>query len=256
MIGAGKAGQAKVYARQSLVVTFAAGVILGALVFFSAEHLMRLMMIASENPDPEIIRLGATYLRIVALAEPLTFTMMNSYAILQGAGNMRAPLYIMGFANLLNVVFDYLLIFGIGFFPKWGWQELPSPAGSRIWRQLSPCSSCSASPALASASRTASGLSASASRKCGHRAALRRRAAGAQQRPAGLLHAGGQHGTRTIAANQIITKSSSISFMPGIGFTRSHYPGWPESRRRQPDRANAAGIWRQRWRPSLCPSWG
>ena len=120
MVGARKPDQAKVYARQSLVVTFAVGLVIGAVVFLGAEYIMRFMLIASDNPDPDIIKFGAQYLRIVGAAEPLTFVMVNCYAILQGAGNMKTPLYIMGAANIFNVVFDYLLIFGIGFFPEMG----------------------------------------------------------------------------------------------------------------------------------------
>src|SRR5690554_2040218 len=37
MVGARKEEQAKIYARQSLVVTFSAGIIIGAVVFFGAE---------------------------------------------------------------------------------------------------------------------------------------------------------------------------------------------------------------------------
>ena len=72
MSGAGKIKQAQEYARQSLMVTLVAGVVLGALVVLSAEHIMSLLMIAAEEPDPEIIRLGTIYLRIVGAAEPLT----------------------------------------------------------------------------------------------------------------------------------------------------------------------------------------
>lgn len=246
MIGAGKAGQAKVYARQSLVVTFAAGVILGALVFFSAEHLMRLMMIASENPDPEIIRLGTMYLRIVALAEPLTFTMMNSYAILQGAGNMRAPLYIMGFANLLNVVFDYLLIFGIGFFPKWG------VAGAAI--------ATAGSKNLAAIIALLFLFSKSSPIRLSLKDSFRPQRQRIQEiMDIGLPSAGEQlvrssgqlvfsmlvasMGPIAIAANQIITKSSSISFMPGIGFGHAATTLVGQNLgARQPDRAERSGY--------------
>jgi putative MATE family efflux protein len=221
MIGAGKAEQAKVYARQSLVVTFAAGLILGVLVFFSAEHLMKFMMIAAEKPDPEIIRLGTMYLRIVALAEPLTFTMMNSYAILQGAGNMKAPLYIMGLANILNVIFDYLLIFGIGIFPKWG------VAGAAI--ATAGSKNLAAIIALFFLFSRYSPIRLSL--KDSFRPQVQRiqeimdiglPSAGEQ-----LVRSSGQlvfsmlvasMGPIAIAANQIITKSTSMSFMPGIGF--------------------------------------
>lgn len=221
MAGAGKLHRAKEYARQSLVVTLAAGVIIGALVVFSAEHIMKLLMIAADDPDPEIIRLGAVYLRIVGAAEPLTFTMMTGYAIMQGVGNMRTPLYIMGFANVLNVVFDYLLIYGIGFFPQLGVGGAAlATAGSQ---------SVAAVIALLFLFSKSSSLPLSIKDDFRpHKLRIREimdiglPSAGEQ-----LVRSSGQFvfsmlvaglGSVAIAANQIITKAISMSFMPGMGF--------------------------------------
>jgi len=41
-------------------------------------------------------------------------------AILQGAGDTRTPLKIMVLINILNIILNYLLIFGIGLFPQMG----------------------------------------------------------------------------------------------------------------------------------------
>lgn len=221
MTGAGEQDRAKEYARQSLVVTFAAGIILGALVFFSAERIMTLLMIAAEDPDPEIIRLGAQYLRIVGAAEPLTFTMMTSYAVMQGVGNMKAPLYIMGFANVLNVVFDYLLIFGVGFFPQWG------VAGAALATAGSQC--LAAILALILLFSRSSPLHLRLTESFRPRAARIREIMDIGLPSAGeqLVRSTGQFvfsmlvaglGSVAIAANQIITKAISMSFMPGMGF--------------------------------------
>lgn len=221
MVGARKPDQAKVYARQSLVVTFVVGLVIGAVVFLGAEYIMKFMLIASDNPDPEIIKFGAQYLQIVGAAEPLTFVMVNCYAILQGAGNMKTPLYIMGAANIFNVVFDYLLIFGIGFFPEMG------VAGAAL--------ATSGSKNLAAII----GLLYLFSKHSPIRLRLKESFRPQRERimeimRIGLPSAGEQLvrssstfilsmlvaglGNIAIAANQIISKSMSMSFMPGIGF--------------------------------------
>lgn len=221
MTGAGRVEQAKVYARQSLMVTLLAGLILGALVCFGAEHIMRFMMVFSDNPDPEILRLGTIYLRIVGAGEPLTFLMVSCYAILGGVGDMKTPLYIMATANALNLVFDYLLIFGIGFFPAWG------VAGAAL--------------ATAGSQNLAAilGLLYIFSRHSPIRLRLQESYRLQKERiqeimSIGLPSAGEQlvrnsgtlvfsmlvagMGPIAIAANQIISKAMSISFQPGIGF--------------------------------------
>lgn len=221
MVGARQADQAKVYARQSLLVTFSVGLIIGVILLVGAEYIMKFMMIAAKDPDPDIIRYGTTYLRIVAAAEPLTFIMVNCYAILQGAGNMKAPLYIMAFANIVNVVFDYLLIFGIGIFPEMG------VAGAAL--------ATSGSKNIAAIL----GLIYLFSRHSPIRLRLRESFRPHKERireimNIGLPSAGEQlvrssstfimsmlvagMGPIAIAANQIIAKSMSMSFMPGIGF--------------------------------------
>jgi len=221
MVGARKEEQAKIYARQSLVVTFSAGIIIGAVVFFGAEYIMKLLLIASPEPDAEIIRLGTTYLRVVGVAEPLTFIMVNCYAILQGSGNMKAPLYIMALGNIVNVVFDYLLIFGIGFFPEMG------VAGAAI--------ATSGSKNLAAII----GIIYLFSKHSSLRLHLKDSFLPQKERIKEILSIGipsaGEQLVRStgtfvfsmlvaglgpvaIAANQIIAKSISMSFMPGIGF--------------------------------------
>lgn len=221
MVGAGKIEQAKEYARQSLVLTFLAGVVLGLMIFFGAEHIIRFMLMASETPDPDIVRLGASYLRIVAIAEPLTFLMMNCNAILQGAGNMKTPLYIMAFANLFNLVFDYLLIFGIGFFPEWGVagaavatsasKNLAAIVGVLyLFSRYSPIRLRLTESFRLQKARVKEILD------IGVASAVEQLVRSSGQLVFTMLVAG--LGPIAIAANQIIMKGMSMSFMPGFGF--------------------------------------
>lgn len=246
MVGARKPEQAREYARQSLVVTFAAGIVLGSLVFIGAEYIMKFMLIASESPDPDIVRLGTTYLRIVAAAEPLTFIMMNCHAILQGAGNMKTPLYIMAFANILNVVFDYLLIFGIGIFPELG------VAGAAIATSGSKNIAAIIGLIYLFSKASPIRLRLGDSYRPKKARIMEIMDIGLPSAGEQLVRSSGQFvfsmlvaglGPIAIAANQIIMKSMSMSFMPGIGFGHAATTLIGQNLgARQPERAEKSGY--------------
>lgn len=70
--------------------------------------------------DPEVIKPAMDYLKIAAFAyipNALSFTFVVAYRNIQ---KTKIPLYISVFSQLFNVLFNYLLIFGIGFFPRLG----------------------------------------------------------------------------------------------------------------------------------------
>lgn len=69
--------------------------------------------------DPELIALGSTYLRYVLIGGFVLIPLGVSNAILRGAGNTVVPLQAAFFANGLNIIGDYVLIFG-----KWGFPQL------------------------------------------------------------------------------------------------------------------------------------
>ena len=70
--------------------------------------------------DQELISLATGYLGIVSISISMRFTIIIVNAIFQGAGNTRVPLYLMTATNLINILGNYLLIFGIGPFPALG----------------------------------------------------------------------------------------------------------------------------------------
>ena len=119
-IGAKDKKNAEAAARQSIILSFLSGAVLGLLGFIFAKPLILFMMSFSAEINHETVRLGTSYLRIVMLSLPFMFTMMNTNAILQGAGDMKTPLYIMIFVNLFNIVGDAVLIYGLWFFPALG----------------------------------------------------------------------------------------------------------------------------------------
>jgi len=94
-----------------LSVVLAAGMM--ALGLALSPVLFRIMG-AEEN----VLALGVPYVRIIFGG--ILFMMLNFIinSILQGAGDSRTPLKILLLINILNVVLNYLLIFGVGFFPR------------------------------------------------------------------------------------------------------------------------------------------
>ena len=76
--------------------------------------------IAWFHDDPSVIACGAQYLSIVLC---VSFGMMISVMgekILQATGNMIFPMLTQLLGAVVNIIFDPLLIFGVGFFPELG----------------------------------------------------------------------------------------------------------------------------------------
>ncbi|MGI6144117.1 MAG: MATE family efflux transporter [bacterium] len=119
-VGAGDISRGREVARQALIFTGIATSSVTLIGYFGAERLINAALILNDNPDPEILHLATTYLRIVSLSIFLRFYMMVVNNILQGTGDMKTPLFIVIFANVFNAIGNYLLIYGIGPFPQLG----------------------------------------------------------------------------------------------------------------------------------------
>jgi putative MATE family efflux protein len=63
---------------------------------------------------------GIRYLNVLALVQVQVFLMIVIGAMYRGIGDTRTPMYIMVAVNLLQILFDWLLIFGIGGMPRLG----------------------------------------------------------------------------------------------------------------------------------------
>jgi putative MATE family efflux protein len=98
---------------QSLIlsVVLAAGMVVLGMAL--SPTLLRIMG-AEEN----VLALGVPYVRTIFGG--ILFMILNFVinSILQGVGDTRTPLKILLLINILNVVLNYVLIFGVGFFPR------------------------------------------------------------------------------------------------------------------------------------------
>lgn len=98
---------------QTLVLSVLFSIILSTLGLILSPFLLGIL-----GAGEEVMTLGAPYMRIIFGG--IFFMMLNFVinSILQGAGDTRTPLKILLIINILNIVLNYLLIFGIGFFPR------------------------------------------------------------------------------------------------------------------------------------------
>lgn len=103
--------------RHALVLALAASLAVAALGLLVAQPLLAFMNSAG---DPQAVRLGAGYLRILFLGTPALFLNLALASLWQGAGDTSTPLLLGGTVSLLNVAFDYLFMFGPGPLPALG----------------------------------------------------------------------------------------------------------------------------------------
>lgn len=62
---------------------------------------------------------GVVYMRIIGLSMPFATVSMNLSSVMRGAGDTKTPMRVNLVSNLINVVFNHLLINGVLGFPRW-----------------------------------------------------------------------------------------------------------------------------------------
>ncbi|MDI3280096.1 MAG: MATE family efflux transporter [Bacillota bacterium] len=113
--GAGEVRQARRAAAEGVRLSVLLGGVLAAVAFGSAPAVYRWAGLGRE-----VTALGQVYLRIAALGSFFFLPTLAINGALRGAGNTRAAFAATGLTNLVNIAGDYLLIFGIGPFPRLG----------------------------------------------------------------------------------------------------------------------------------------
>jgi len=110
LIGAGEHGRAAHQAVQSLWLAVGLGVVLSAILWVTADPLIRLL--GGEGPVADNARV---YLRISVLGLPVTFVILAGVGYLRGLQDTRTPLYVAVGTALVNLVLEVWWIFGLGF---------------------------------------------------------------------------------------------------------------------------------------------
>lgn len=103
--------------KQALTLAFFMGLVLWLLVSLFGIPLLRLF-----GARDSVLKFGAIYLRIVLLGTPFVYYNMTSRAILQAKGDTFTPMVIFVCMNIVNILFNWLLIFGISIFPQLGYK--------------------------------------------------------------------------------------------------------------------------------------
>jgi putative MATE family efflux protein len=114
-------------ATQSLLLGFLVAGLLGFAGAWFAPDVLRLMGASSS-----IIGTGAGYTRMIYAGSAAVTLLFSIGAVFRGAGDAVLAMRILWFGNLINIVLNPLLIFGLGPFPKLG--VLGSGVGTTIGR--------------------------------------------------------------------------------------------------------------------------
>lgn len=112
-IGARKPEEAFKVARQALVIASVMGAVLAVLGVVFAEQILAIM-----GAEPDALIPGTAYLRIVSAGLMFQGATFSLGASLRGAGDTKTPMSVNMVANLVNLVGNYLLIFGHLGFPR------------------------------------------------------------------------------------------------------------------------------------------
>ena len=116
-IGEDRADAAGHTAGQSLLLSLIFGALSGGVGLWIAEPAIRLL-----GADSGITAAGGQYLRILLMGSVTTYLLFTANSALQGAGNTVTPMQAMLTANIINIILDPLLIYGIGPLPRMGIQ--------------------------------------------------------------------------------------------------------------------------------------
>ncbi len=106
-IGAEEPRKANRIAQQSLILGGIVGTAMMVVTWFLAYQILAWL-----RAEPEVIRLGGGYLRVICLTMVLMALMFVGNAVLRGAGDTRTPMIIMLAINVINILVAYLFIYG------------------------------------------------------------------------------------------------------------------------------------------------
>jgi len=115
LLGKNQKEKASQVAGNSIILAAIFGVIATLIGLFFSEDIIRLFI-----SDPNIINLGAAYVRIILLGSFSLFYLRAGLNILRAQGNYLLPMFILILTASLNIVLDPFLIFGLWEFPALG----------------------------------------------------------------------------------------------------------------------------------------
>ena len=117
--GEGRQEEANLTLKNALILSFSLSVAVAAVSVIFAEPLMRLAGGHNRTPeDAQVLKGAVNYFVIMAAALPVNAVSLCVNAALRGVGDTRIPMKVNIVSNLVNVLFNFLLIFGFLGFPR------------------------------------------------------------------------------------------------------------------------------------------
>lgn len=114
-IGAREKEQAQLIGAQAILITLILGIIITPFLVLFAREMLVLM-----SAEPVVADLGKNYLQIIGCFFVFRLIILTCSGILRGAGDTKTPMKITLIINCINILFNWLLIFGVGPFPGLG----------------------------------------------------------------------------------------------------------------------------------------
>ena len=106
---------ASVAAFQAVAIGIGASLPVGIIGLFFTPQLFHLM-----GASPEVLAAGGGYSRVIIGANVVIMLLFLNNAIFRGAGDAAIAMRSLWFANVINIILDPCLIFGLGPFPRLG----------------------------------------------------------------------------------------------------------------------------------------
>ena len=114
-IGEKRPADASIAAAQAVIVALVAAVVLGTLGVLTGPAAIRLV-----GASPEVVEIGADYSRVLLGGCGTVVFLFVINAIFRGAGDAAVAMRVLWLANIINLILDPCLIFGLGPFPELG----------------------------------------------------------------------------------------------------------------------------------------
>lgn len=114
-LGSLKTEEARIVARQSTVIAIGMGLIFALLTFLFGERMLRVMGATSE-----VLEYSLQFFYVVGGASMFIALMTIFGSILRASGDTKTPMKVSVIINVLNILLNYVFIFGFGPIPALG----------------------------------------------------------------------------------------------------------------------------------------